>query len=314
MNGWLIVNGFLQSPKFDDLYRLLADAFRAQGASLTVMPNTAFASPIGDPLTPLKPETIAKPGRAACPHAAAAGRGLPALPDFVLFWDKDTALAQRLENAGLPVFNSAAAIATCDDKIKTALALARQGVPMPRTIFAPKTFEGVGYASLDFLHTVIDTLGLPLVIKEACGSFGQQVYLAQTRAEAEDIIRRIGHKDFLMQEFVASSRGMDLRVNVVGGEVVAAMRRFSATDFRSNVTLGGGMERATPSPAQCEIAVAACRTVGADFAGVDILYGPNEAPLVCEVNSNPHFRSTLDCTGVNLADVLAAHVLRAIAP
>ena len=55
MNGWLIVNGFLQSPKFDDLYRLLADAFRAQGASLTVMPNTAFVRPIGDTLTPLKP-------------------------------------------------------------------------------------------------------------------------------------------------------------------------------------------------------------------------------------------------------------------
>ena len=52
MNGWLIVNGFLQSPKFDDLYRLLADAFRAQGASLTVMPNTAFVRPIGDTLMP----------------------------------------------------------------------------------------------------------------------------------------------------------------------------------------------------------------------------------------------------------------------
>jgi len=316
MNGWLIVNGFLQSAKFDDLYQLLANAFRAQGASLTVIPNTAFANPIGDPLTsltslrPLRPEAIAKPGRAACPHAAAVGRELPALPDFVLFWDKDVALAQRLEAAGLPVINSAAAIATCDDKIKTALALARQGVAMPRTIFAPKTFEGVGYTSLDFLHTAADTLGLPLVIKEACGSFGQQVYLAQTQAEAEDIVRRIGHKDFLMQEFVAASRGTDLRVNVVGGEVVAAMRRFSKSDFRSNVTLGGGMERATPTPAQYEIAVAACRAVGADFAGVDILYGPNDAPLVCEVNSNPHFRSTLDCTGVNMADVLAKYALR----
>ena len=307
MNGWLIVNGFLQSPKFDDLYGLLADAFRAQGASLTVIPNPAFVRPIGDTLTPLKPLRPLTPLEPFTPLT-------PLKPDFVLFWDKDVVLAQRLEMAGLPVFNSAAAIATCDDKIKTALALARQGVAMPRTIFAPKTFECVGYASLDFLHTAADTLGWPLVIKEACGSFGQQVYLAQTRAEAEDIVRRIGHKDFLMQEFVASSRGTDLRVNVVGGEVVAAMRRFSATDFRSNVTLGGGMERATPTPAQCEIAVAACRAVGADFAGVDILYGPKEAPLVCEVNSNPHFRSTLDCTGVNLADILAAHVLRAISP
>ena len=290
MNGWLIINGFLQSSKFDDLYRLLAEAFQAQGATLTVFPNTAFATPL-TPLRPLEPLTPLKPLK----------------PDFVLFWDKDVA-------DGLAVFNSAAAIATCDDKIKTALALARQGVVLPRTIFAPKTFEGVGYASLDFLRSAADELGLPLVIKEAYGSFGQQVYLAQTQAEAEDIVRRIGHKDFLMQEFVATSRGTDLRVNVVGGEVVAAMRRFSATDFRSNVTLGGGMECATPTPAQRAAALAACRAVGADFAGVDILYGPNDIPLVCEVNSNPHCRSTLDCTGVNLADALATHVLRAIAP
>ena len=336
MNGWLIVNGFLQSSKFDDLYRLLAEAFQAQGATLTVFPNTAFATPLTplmalkplrplkplEPLRPLKPLKSLEPLRPLKPLKPLMPlkpleplRPLKSLkPDFVLFWDKDVALAQRLEAAGLPVFNSATAIATCDDKIKTALALARQGVVLPRTIFAPKTFEGVGYASLDFLRSAADELGLPLVIKEAYGSFGQQVYLAQTQAEAEDIVRRIGHKDFLMQEFIATSRGTDLRVNVVGGEVVAAMRRFSATDFRSNVTLGGGMERATPTPAQCEIAVAACRAVGADFAGVDILYGPNDAPLVCEVNSNPHFRSTLDCTGVNLADVLAAHVLRAIAP
>ena len=238
MNGWLIVNGFLQSPKFDDLYRLLADAFRAQGASLTALPNTAFARPL-TPLTPLRPLKPLEPLE-------------PLKPDFVLFWDKDVALAQRLEAAGLPVFNSAAAIATCDDKIKTALALARQGVPMPRTIFAPKTFEGVGYASLDFLHTAADTLGLPLVIKEACGSFGQQVYLAQTRAEAEDIVRRIGHKDFLMQEFVASSRGTDLRVNVVGGEVVAAMRsvgKLMSVDLRE--TAKGGL---AVTPTALEIA------------------------------------------------------------
>ena len=327
MNGWLIINGFLHSSKFDDLYRLLAEAFQAQGATLTVFPNTAFATPLTplmalkplrplEPLRPLKPLKPLEPLRPLIPLKPLEPlRPLkPLKPDFVLFWDKDVALAQRLEAAELPVFNSAAAIATCDDKIKTALALARHRVAQPRTIFAPKTFEGVGYASLDFLRTAVDTLGLPLIIKEAYGSFGQQVYLAQTQAEAEDIVRRIGHKDFLMQEFVAASRGTDLRVNVVGGEVVAAMRRFSATDFRSNVTLGGGMERATPTLAQHDAAVAACRAVGADFAGVDILFGPNGEPLVCEVNSNPHFRSTLDCTGVNMAEAIAAHVLRAIAP
>ena len=289
MNGWLIINGFLRSEKFDDLYRLLDDAFRAKGTSLTVFPNTAFVNPTGFPLTP---STDDQP------------------PDFVIFWDKDIALARRFEDAGISVFNSSSAIACCDDKIMTSLALARHDVPTPRTIFAPKTFEGVGRDSLEFLHVAANTLKLPMVIKEACGSFGQQVYLAQTMDEAQDIVRRIGHKDFLMQEFIATSRGQDLRVNIVGDEVIATMRRFNASDFRSNVTLGGGTEPATPTSAQREAALAACKAVGADFAGVDILFGPNGVPLVCEVNSNPHFRSTLDCTGVNLADSVAAYVLQ----
>ena len=297
MNGWLIVNGFLKSEKFDDIYRLLSDAFRAKGVSLEMFPNTAFTNPLGEPLRPLKslkPLNDPKPLKA----------------DFVLFWDKDVALARRMEDVGLPVFNSSSAIDCCDDKIKTALAFARHGVPTPRTIAAPKTFEGIGYTTSGFLVEAANTLGFPFVIKEASGSFGQQVYLAQSMDEVETIVRKIGHKDFLMQEFIASSRGQDLRVNVAGGRDIVSMRRFNATDFRSNVTLGGGTAPVEPTPAERDAAIAACEAVGADFAGVDILYGPDGEPLVCEVNSNPHFRSTLDCTGVNLADALAAHVLQ----
>ena len=289
MNGWLIVNGFLKSEKFDDIYHLLADAFRAKGVGLAMFPNTAFATPVGMPPLP-------------------AGVATP--PDFVLFWDKDVSLAHRFEDAGMSVANSAAAIACCDDKILTARAFARHGIPVPKTIVAPKTFEGVGYCDMGFLRAAAGSLGFPMVIKEACGSFGRQVYLANDIAGAERIVRSIGHKDFLMQEFVASSRGRDLRVNVVGGEVVASMRRFNDSDFRSNVTLGGGTEPATPTRSQRDAAIAACRAVGADFAGVDILYGPGGEPLVCEINTNPHFRSTLECTGVNLADSIAAYILR----
>jgi len=294
MNGWLVINGFLKSRKFNDLYRLLSDAFLARGMSLATVKNTEFASPLGDPLTPLRPLKVRR-------------------PDFVLFWDKDAVLAQRLEEAGIPVFNSAAAIACCDDKILTARALVRAGVPTPRTVVAPKTFEGIGRQSMDFLQDATKTLGFPLVVKEACGSFGQQVYLARTIKEARDIIKQIGHKDFLMQEFIEESFGEDLRLNIVGGKVVAAMRRFNKTDFRSNVTLGGNTEPFMPTIAQRDAAIAACKAVGTVFAGVDILFGPGGIPLVCEVNSNPHFRSTLDCTGVNMAIRLADWLLHRLA-
>ena len=290
MSGWLVVNGFLQSTKFEDLYRLLIQAFQTHGVTLELHSGTDFTTPLGGDLL--------------------AARARTSSPDFVLFWDKDIALAHRLEDAGLPVFNSADAIACCDDKALTARALVRHAVPTPQTIVIPKTFEGIGYPDVTFLQDAADSLGLPFVLKEACGSFGQQVHLVWTPAEALDILRRRSPAPFVMQAFVAASQGRDLRVNVVGDEVVAAMHRTNATDFRSNVTRGGQTAPATPTAAQCETALAACRAVGADFAGVDILHGPDGEPLVCEVNSNPHFRSTLDCTGVNLADPIAAHVLR----
>ena len=291
MNGWLIVNGFLSSAKFDDIYALLTAAFAAHGVHLTRFPNTAFTTPLGD-----------YPRPCTVPDAVQ--------PDFVVFWDKDIALARRLETVGLPVFNSADAVATCDDKAKTALALANAGLRTPKTILGPKTFEGVGYTTAAFLEEAAKTLGLPFVMKESYGSFGQQVHLVHTMAEAESVLQTFGHKECILQEFIASSRGRDLRLNVVGDRVMATLLRTSATDFRSNVTLGGKAVAHTPSDAQAQAALNAARAVGATFAGVDILFGPDDEPLVCEVNSNPHFRSTLNATGVNLAEAIADRVLQ----
>ena len=78
----------------------------------------------------------------------------------------------------------------------------------------------------------------------------------------------------------------------------------------TNLTLGGKAVAHTPSDAQAQAALNAARAVGATFAGVDILFGPDDEPLVCEVNSNPHFRSTLNATGVNLAEAIADRVLQ----
>ena len=153
MTGWLVVNGFLASAKFDDLYVLLVTAFAARGIALVRLPNTAFTAPLGAPLAP---------------------PGVPPDPDFVLFWDKDVLLARRLAAAGLPLFNSPDAIAVCDDKALTLLALARAGVRTPRTIPGPFTFDGVPGVDEAGVRAAVATLGLPCVFKEAHGSFGQQ--------------------------------------------------------------------------------------------------------------------------------------------
>ena len=279
-HGLMVVNAFLHTTKFDELYHILLNSARECGMELSVMTNAELA-PIVD-----------------------SAEFIPAVYDFVLFWDKDVALAMQLEQRNLPVFNSADSILRCDDKALTYLTLKRAGLPMPRTILAPKTFPTVGYTTTAFVDEAAERLGFPLVLKECFGSFGQQVYLFDDLESLRAKVVSLAGTPMLFQELVEESRGRDMRVNVVGDRVVASIRRYSLNgDFRSNLTLGGGMEAYTPAPAEAELALSAARELGLTFAGVDVLFG-KDGPLICEVNSNAHFKTTLACTGVNMATEL----------
>jgi len=286
MKGWLVTNGFLHSRKFDELYSYLLASARALDIELQRYTSAELSAPVSSDFSEFGEK-----------------------PDFVLFWDKDVLLARRLEKAGLRLFNSAFAVETCDSKAQTALAL-NGVVPTPQTIVSPKTFKNVGYTDMAFVDAAAKTLGCPFVIKEEFGSFGQQVYLAHDVNEAKQIVSTLGSENFVMQRFVAESYGKDVRVNVVGGKVVCAMLRVSRSDFRSNVTLGGTTEPYVLTREEEQAALAATKAVGADFAGVDVLFGA-DGPLVCEVNSNPHFKSTLDCTGVDLSRHVLQHIVAA---
>jgi len=283
MTGLLIVNRFLSTEKFRDIYSRLESAFSEREVPLSLCANSELSAPIGESL----------------PFAKK--------PDFVLFWDKDINLAKHIEAEGIPVFNSADAIEKCDDKAKTHLALS--GLPMPKTIVAPMTFPNIGYTDTAFLSTVAKELGFPVVVKECCGSFGAQVYLANDMDELVSTVKEHESVPLLFQELIKESFGTDVRMNVVGHKFHAAMKRESKNgDFRSNVTLGGSGENYVPTSAEIELAEEASRRLGLDFAGIDILFGKN-GPLLCEVNSNAHFKSTLDATGVDLAALIAEHII-----
>ena len=230
-------------------------------------------------------------------------------PDFALFWDKDIYLAKRLENEGIKLFNNAKAVELCDNKILMYQELAKNGIKIPRTFIAPKTFEGLNYSSRDFVDKVIKEIGLPLVIKEAYGSFGEQVYLANSKEEANQIIDQIGYKDFLMQEYIANSKGRDIRVNVVGDEAIVSMYRENKYDFRSNISNGGTGKRYEPKQKYIDLAIKAAQSLDLAFAGVDVLFGDGDEPIICEVNSNPQFASTISFTGVNLGEYIADYIM-----
>lgn len=284
LHGLMVVNAFLRATKFDDLYRTLLASAHAQGIELNVYTNAELSPSV---------ETYDFDG---------AGY------DFVLFWDKDVQLASQLEARGLRVFNRARSILWCDDKALTYLRLRQAGIPMPRTILLPKTFSNVGYTDLRFVKESARALGFPVVLKECFGSFGQQVYLFHDEDALEEKVRSLAGTPMLFQELIHESYGRDARLNVVGGRVVASMLRQSTDgDFRSNLTRGGAMAPYSPTRAEEELAIRATELLGLDFAGVDVLFG-KDGPLLCEVNSNAHFKTTLECTGVNMADAIMRHI------
>ena len=285
MKGWLVINSFMNLDKFLSLYEMLSFAFSSKGVSLEIKKAADISIEVEKPI-------IDK-------------------PDFAIFWDKDIYLAERLENNGVRLFNSKRAVELCDNKILMSQALSKAGVKIPRTFVAPKTFEGLNYKDRSFLKEVAYEIGYPMVIKEAYGSFGEQVYLANNEKEANEIIDRIGYKDFLMQEFIASSKGKDIRINVVGNHAIVSMLRENKNDFRSNISSGGFGSLYQPKQEYIDLAIKAVKALGLDFAGVDVLFG-KDGPIICEVNSNPQFGSTLKATGINLAEYIAEYVLSSL--
>lgn len=285
MKGWLIVNEFLNWNKFNEIHTWLLDAAKRHGISMELKTNAQVLIVLSE------------------------AKALPDL-DFILFWDKDVRLAQYLEQSGYRVFNSSEAIRICDDKSLTHLTLMKAGIPMPETIIAPFTYENIGYTNVEFLDEVGSFLGFPMVVKECFGSFGQQVYLVKDMEELRDKVRQIGSKPMLFQKYIHTTFGRDLRLQVVGNEVVASMLRFSNTgDFRANLTIGGKMKPHTPTKRQWELAVESCKILGLDFGGIDLLFDDQDEPIVCEVNSNAHFKNIYDCTGINVADRIMNYLL-----
>ena len=296
LNGWLVVNRFLHTKKFSELDERFAAAARPLDVGLTVFTNDELSVSLTD----------------GEPVVYACGRPVESFPDFVLFYDKDIRLAEQLERCGMRLFNSARAIELCDDKSLMHSRLAGL-VPMPETYAAPFTYENIGYNSTDFVDTMFALLGTPLVIKEAFGSFGQQVYLCATPEEARERLAEIGGKRVIFQKFIASSFGRDLRLNVVGGRVIAAMLRYNEHgDFRANISNGGSMQAHAPTPEEEELAVRTAELLGLDFCGVDLLFGEDGQPILCEVNSNAHFKSIYECTGVDAAELIMAHIASAV--
>lgn len=209
--------------------------------------------------------------------------------DFIIYFDKDYHIAKLLELAGYRLFNRAEAINICDSKMLTHLSLTNHGIKMPKTINYPLRY---GAGSDETFHArVIEELGFPMVIKHYYGSLGEQVFLVKNREDFEAVTAGLRYIPHLYQEYIHTSFGRDLRIVLVGHEIVASMQRNAQIEgeFRSNIETGGiGLQVEIP-PKFAEMAIKVSQIIGLDYCGLDLLYGEGDEPLLMEVNANAYF-------------------------
>ncbi len=221
-----------------------------------------------------------------------------------VYFDKDVITGLRLEALGVRLYNNIGSIELCDDKRRT-VELLRRDLCVPETVSSPLLFSDNPEFRKTFAERVGKRLEYPLVAKLAFGSLGQQVKLIQNQEELLLCCEEWKEKPHLFQKYVESSKGKDLRIYVVGGQAVAAMERHNPTDFRSNIGAGGHGTKIEPSKKFEQAAIDACRLLGLDFGGVDLLYGKDGEPIICEVNSNALFNELNAVCGVKIEKHIA---------
>ncbi|OOB79706.1 MAG: hypothetical protein ATN33_04370 [Epulopiscium sp. Nele67-Bin001] len=281
MKGVLIYNGFLESTKFKEIHSLYVQEAIGLGLKLECLGTDKIYN---------NKQFIQQ---------------LVRQYDFGLFLDKDILLAKHLEEYGLKLFNCAQVIEICDNKALTQQVLEPYGIKMPKTVVAPLIFENTKYID-NWIESLENYLSYPIVVKESFGSFGEQVYIATDREQLTQLRKKIIYKPHIYQQFISSSFGRDLRINVIGDKVVASMLRTS-NDFRANISLGGKMEPFTPENSYIELAIQVAKILKSDFIGVDILF--DKEPILCEVNSNAHIISIQQCCGINIAKLILKHII-----
>ena len=205
------------------------------------------------------------------------------------------AVLRQFEIMGVYPLNESVAIGRSRDKLRSMQLMARDGIGLPVTTFAhdPKqTDEVLKLAG-----------GAPIVIKLLEGTQGIGVVLADTNRSAKSVIEafRGAGVNILLQEFIKEAGGTDIRAIVIGGRVVAAMKRTGAEgDFRSNLHRGGSAQVVKLSPEERATAVRAAKTMGLNACGVDMLRA-NHGPVVMEVNSSPGLEGVENATGLDIA-------------
>ncbi len=282
MNCLIVVNAYIQNKSQKAQAERIAQELRLLGVECEIVANIGLSKIID-------------------------GKIILGSYDCCVFLDKDRAAARLLEKSGIRLFNSARAIEICDDKMITHIELANCGIPMPDCVYAPLCYYSDAKIS-DKFYSNVKELGFPLVAKLCYGSLGSGVNKINCEADLRVFEQKNKQHAHFYQKFIGRG-GEDIRVIVIGGKYVCAMKRRNDSDFRSNIEQGGVGE--------CYIAdndlITLCEKVAAilqlDYCGIDVLTDNDAKRYICEVNSNAFFAEAERVCGVNVAKKYAEFII-----
>jgi len=213
------------------------------------------------------------------------------------------AVVRHFEQAGVPCVNGSEAIETVKDKLRTSQILSRYGIPIPNTMMVRFPIDE---------QLVKENIGFPCVVKVVTGSYGEGVYLCERQRDFRKLMEFVDNlgnrKTMLVQEYLGERVGEDLRVLVIGGKVVGAMKRTAPEgDFRANITNGGTGSRYEITEEIDFLARETARSLKLDIAGIDLLFD-SRGFRVCEANSNPGYAGFEKYCEIDIADLITEYV------
>jgi len=227
---------------------------------------------------------------------------IPRIGASVTFYG--TAVVRQFEM--MKVFSTveSQALVRSRDKLRSLQVLSRAGLGMPKTVFS-------NYAK-DVSEIIEYVGGAPLVIKLLEGTQGLGVVLAETNNAAESVIEAFNglQARVIVQEFIKEAKGADIRVFIVDGNVVGAMKRQGKEgEFRSNLHRGGSADIIELTDDEENAALKAAKSLGLGICGVDMLQSAR-GPLILEVNSSPGLEGIETATKKDIANTIIRYIER----
>jgi gamma-F420-2:alpha-L-glutamate ligase len=203
---------------------------------------------------------------------------------------------RQIEKFGIPVINDTDSISRVSDKLLTSQLLVKENLPIPKTVLVNGDVD---------IELIEKEIGFPCVVKATSGSKGNTVHLCHTKKDFVGLMSLLASislkKTMIIQEFVDAHPGTDLRVWVIGGKTVVAMKRTGAEgDFRANISQGGTAELFEITDEVDYLARETARVLGLQIAGVDLLFD-KDGYKICEANSSPGFEGMDKYCGQDMA-------------